>query len=234
MTNQQNQEDTMTTKTKRTITLTDRPPIRITEEDWPVIAKATWYQGEIERQANRRGWMKIRQHSDGRTIVYGGFTTQWQGESDRRGGELLGGEAHGQGEAMEPRYTVDAIRRVAEDLFVPEDAVRDLIADLPAEEILVTPELARAIARAIEGSAGAVLRERGFDSRAIPALAREIGNNAAQTVVLVIDEHRRAVTAATSPCWRCGFGCGTDGVNDQCRPCHDREIRREKDEERAR
>lgn len=118
---------TTDTTTTRTITLTDRAPVRIVSDSWPIISSASWHDGEIESQATRRAWMKVRQNAAGRTIVYGGTSSRWQGAVDRRGGELM--------EAMEPRYTVEAIHRVADDLGVPENLVRELIADLPAVEI---------------------------------------------------------------------------------------------------
>lgn len=68
---------TDTTTKKRTITLTGRPPIKITDEQWPAIASARWNDcdNQYEFQANRKwnAWVKVRQHADGRTIVYGGY-----------------------------------------------------------------------------------------------------------------------------------------------------------------
>lgn len=58
----------------RTITLTDRAPVRIREDQWPVIAVGTYedYEG-LKREAN---WIvsvsiRVRQNQDGRAIVYG-------------------------------------------------------------------------------------------------------------------------------------------------------------------
>lgn len=87
----------MTNETKLTITLTDRPPVKITKADWPILASAEEreHDGQYEHQANRRSeWrLIVRQHADGRAIVYGIFShdTQWQGERDLdiRGGEML-------------------------------------------------------------------------------------------------------------------------------------------------
>jgi hypothetical protein len=122
-----NTTDTNTPKIKhRTVTLTGRPPVRIREDQWPVIAADRWWNGEIECQANRSGWLKVRRHEDGRTIVYGGYVTRWQGESDRRGGELLA--------AATGQEIADAIHRVASDLNA-ESIAESTIAELPAEEI---------------------------------------------------------------------------------------------------
>lgn len=70
---------------KRTITLTDRPPVTIDEDNWPVIASASdeVHDGQVRCQANRTSdwWIKVRQHDDGRAIVYAGYRydTNWQG-----------------------------------------------------------------------------------------------------------------------------------------------------------
>jgi hypothetical protein len=113
------------TNTKRTITLTDHAPVTVREDAWPIIAQARWWRGEIEHQADRKWWMKVRRHADGRTIVYGGYQTRWQGESDRKAGALLDND----------KPTIITIRIIADDLNAPEELVRELIADLPAVEI---------------------------------------------------------------------------------------------------
>jgi hypothetical protein len=111
--------------THRTITLTDRPPVRIDDDAWPCIAKAGWYEGEIECQANRSGWLRVRRHADGRTIVYGAYDTAWRGEACIRAGELLTIDCD----------VVAAIRRVGIDVAAEESCIRACIGDLPAEEI---------------------------------------------------------------------------------------------------
>jgi len=130
--------DTTTTKT-RTITLTDRPPVTIKDEDWPVVAEASHksWDNTYEFQANRtwKGWLKVRQHEDGRALVYGrdDYDTQFQGEDGHcyRGGELLDKGAD----------IAAAIRRVADGLVArgANDAMlqiaHECIADLPAVEL---------------------------------------------------------------------------------------------------
>ena len=111
----------MTTDRKtRTITLTGRAPVRIIEEDWPVIADASIY-----RFLGQSRDVRIRRHADGRTIVYG---TAPSGRRARRSaaGILLA--------AAESRDIAAAIRIVCIDLGAPELAQR-LIADLPAVAI---------------------------------------------------------------------------------------------------
>lgn len=90
--------DTQTTTDTLTITLSRRPPVKITKGDWPVIASAfdRDHDGTIEEHANRReAWrLTVRQHTDGRAIVYGVycFSSPFSGEPDRivREGMLVG------------------------------------------------------------------------------------------------------------------------------------------------
>lgn len=127
----------------RTITLTNRPPVRIREDQWPLIAHGSscYFAGEFEAQADRK-WqadIRVRQHSDGRVIVYGtyDYTTQWQGEK---------GESHRVGSLLGPSTDLPiAINDAAAELMerVSDDdmprhireAADDCIADLPAEEL---------------------------------------------------------------------------------------------------
>lgn len=118
-------DSTITTETKtRTITLTDRPPVRIIEAEWPTIASATDYEGQHECQADRHWRLTVRQHADGRAIVYGVYATRWQGEHDRHAGELLEAGAD----------IIAAIKRIGEEVGT-ERSVRECIADLPAVEL---------------------------------------------------------------------------------------------------
>lgn len=110
--------------TVRTITMTNRPPVRIEDDNWPVLAEGSEFDGQFEAQANRRAWIKVRQHEDGRTLVYGKYTTCYQGERDRAGGELLQPGAD----------IVAAIRRMS-NLLGWENLDQRVIADLPAEDI---------------------------------------------------------------------------------------------------
>jgi len=108
----------------RTITLTDAAPVRIRDADWPVIAQSTWYVERHECDATRVWWLKVRQHADGRVIVYGGLNTRWEGEHNRRAGIVLD-----KGE-----YVVGAIKSVA--ALVGADKCQDAcISSLPPVEI---------------------------------------------------------------------------------------------------
>jgi hypothetical protein len=140
---------------KLTITLTGRPPVKITKDEWPVIASAEEkeFDNQHEFQANRRASWKliVRQHADGRTIVYAihSYSTHYQGESGRdvRSGEIItvpGATADCVGDTAP---IVDAISRVAMEieLRMPKgeqwsDGVfprlaHECIADLPAVEL---------------------------------------------------------------------------------------------------
>jgi hypothetical protein len=128
-----------------TITLTGREPVKIRLDDWPIIAEADAYDydNQYEFQANRKSkhTLKVRQHEDGRAIVYGfmDYDTKFQNESGfaARGGELLG-----PGDSIP-----EAIKRVAGELEerMPTDdgysagvfprLAHECTADLPAVEI---------------------------------------------------------------------------------------------------
>lgn len=131
----------------RTITLSDRAPVKIVDEDWPLIAIATdrCHDGKVRSQANRASEWSIRvrrhlgRHLDGSTIVYAvyAFDTQYSGERNInvRHGELL---PAGEDVAL-------AIKRVCARMAAAEhhgdDAQRwarlcdECIADQPAEEM---------------------------------------------------------------------------------------------------
>jgi hypothetical protein len=65
----------------RTITLTNRAPVRIVEDEWPIIA-----EGRCGSEAMRCNIeVRVRQHRDGRAIVYGRFSYNysWDPPFDR-------------------------------------------------------------------------------------------------------------------------------------------------------
>ena len=112
-------------KSYLTISLTGRAPVRIVKDDWPIIAYAKEWDNTYECQANRTWKLSVRQHDDGRSIVYGLFTTQFQNEKNRAGGELLK-----QGDDI-----AAAIQRVAHSLGFDDLLAQKCIDDLPAEDI---------------------------------------------------------------------------------------------------
>lgn len=143
-----------TDNSKLTITLTDARPVTITKELWPVVAEASWkdHDNQYESQANRKwsAWLKVRQHADGRTLVYGGYSysTQYQGESDEsfRDGERVTPSAEDYPETARGNYwlgepIIAALKRVGATLQERSgsehfaDLIAECIADLPAEEL---------------------------------------------------------------------------------------------------
>lgn len=132
-------------KKTRTITLTGRPPVRINEDNWPVIAKGKgdWFENrEIPCQSNaeEHAWIRVRQHSDGRAIVYGGYTSdsRWQGTTpvSARAGELC--------YAADILYTIRLVARTLRERAgggddypqrVIDAAERATVDNLPAEDL---------------------------------------------------------------------------------------------------
>lgn len=120
-----------------TITMSERRPLKIDQERWPVIARATWTDSAIAPQANRERYIKVREHEDGRRIVYGAYSTRWQGERGAEAGYLVdaaGRDAAGRAIGPDEAETVRAIRRVAG--VIGDDGLgAECIGDLPAEAI---------------------------------------------------------------------------------------------------
>ena len=117
-------------KTK-TITMTGRKPVQIETEKWPVIARADWYDGQIECQANRTKAIRVRAHEDGRRIIYGVETSQYPGERANDCGFLTDSRAVAEVGEID-RHTIEYIQRVAA-ILRDEGLGEDCIANLPAE-----------------------------------------------------------------------------------------------------
>lgn len=113
------------------ITLSDASPVKIDPEVWPVIASADDHDGAVKVQANTEWLVRVRQHADGRRIVYGykraGNGGQYRGFRDAHPGYLLDAGA-------DESETIRAIRRVA-GAIGRDDLGADCIGDLPAREI---------------------------------------------------------------------------------------------------
>lgn len=116
------------------VTLTNARPARLSTDRWPLIAKASTHDNQYEFQANNVWVIKVREHSDGRRIVYGwhdsGNGGCWAGFRATYGGfripSLAGGPDH--------VATIAAIRKIGE-LIGDESLAAECIADLPAEDL---------------------------------------------------------------------------------------------------
>lgn len=127
---------------KLKITMSERRPITIVKADWPLIARADRHDGAVEVQANHEWTIRVRQHADGRRIVYGWLTAGnggvpmgWRGAE---GGflvnpprQLCGLERSSSPDEDE---TIRAIRRVG-GIIGDDHLAAECIADLPAEEL---------------------------------------------------------------------------------------------------
>ncbi len=115
---------------RRTITLSDRPPVEIDEEKWPLVARSN-YELEFDRRPYRTWRLHVRQHADRRALVYGTYRLNGEfserGEDDRKAaGVLLDAGAD----------IVGAIRDIADRADdVARNLIRDCLAEMPAEEL---------------------------------------------------------------------------------------------------
>lgn len=105
------------------IELTDRRPIRINPDNWPVIASAASWEGQYEFQSFRKWKILVRQKNT-RYIVYGWCTTVYAGDESRTAGYVLENDEN----------LIDTIKEVAASIG-DESLARSCIADLPEEEI---------------------------------------------------------------------------------------------------
>jgi hypothetical protein len=128
-------ESKTTTMTTIRIPMSEQRPVTIDPEAWPVIASATDHDGQVKCQANNEWRIKVRQHSDGRRIVYGshdaGNGGQHIGFRPTYGGFLVDARAK---EREVDDETIRAIRRVA-GLIDRTDLGEDCIQDMPAAEL---------------------------------------------------------------------------------------------------
>ena len=109
-------------------------PIRVRPAEWPVIAHVSERGDVAEGQADHVWWVRVRQHSDGRFLVYGGkqiglggmwpdeVDLLWPDEEEVYSGLLLQAE----------ECIVTAVEQVAEDIGNPELADR-CVRELPSD-----------------------------------------------------------------------------------------------------
>lgn len=113
----------MKTDNRLTISLTGRPPVSITKSAWPVLVRVAHDRDECGNELSRRYCLTVRQHADGRALVYGSYESSWQGERGYRAGEL-----HPAGADL-----AAAIGSVGEEIGAPGHVITDAIEQLPAE-----------------------------------------------------------------------------------------------------
>lgn len=124
----------MTTTKNIKITLSDRRPVSIDPEKWPIAASVSDHDGQVKCQANTIWYIKVRENEDGRRVVYGakdaGDGGQHMGFRGTYGGFLIDKLESGQNE----EETIRAIRRVA-GMIERDDLGAECIGDLPATEL---------------------------------------------------------------------------------------------------
>jgi hypothetical protein len=110
------------------ITMSESGPVTIDPEHWAVVAQANRHDGVVKCQANTEWGIRVREHADGRRLVYGwqhaGYGGQYAGFRGKNAGYLLDRDA---GEDA----TVRAIRRVA-GVIEDKNLAAECIGDLPA------------------------------------------------------------------------------------------------------
>ena len=140
----------MTTDDKIKITMSERRPLTVSKQEWPIVARADWHDGQVECQANNERHIRVREHRDGRRLVYGyqcaGNGGQYAGTRNPEGGFLVvpldpakSGGYRNADDGPVTRFpdedeTVRAIRRVG-GIIGDDELADECIADLPAEEI---------------------------------------------------------------------------------------------------
>ncbi|MDR7400505.1 MAG: hypothetical protein QN144_14510 [Armatimonadota bacterium] len=127
----------------RTVTLTDRPPVRIREDAWPVVARADydWHDNEVPSQAFRsiRAHFRVRQHADGRALVYAvyDYSTAYTTEQNVyiRVGRLVNPGADIPRAIRQVAAELrERLAREGQDERVADRMADEAIAELPAEE----------------------------------------------------------------------------------------------------
>ena len=134
--------------TTRTITLTDYPPVRIDESAWPILAQLSddsWldnsdvdppYEQAVQQNSLDRYTLTVRQHGDGRVLVYGVLVAagpEW--------GQPARGVSYRGGRLIESPHRTTAgefpglIHAVAKEVHIPPRVARECIAALPPVDL---------------------------------------------------------------------------------------------------
>jgi hypothetical protein len=123
----------MTTTKKINITMSEQAPVTLDPEQWPCIAEATDHDGQVECQANTEWAIYVREHEDGRRLVYGWEERGTGGKPITWRPTYVGWMIPG-GEPRRDAETARAIRRVAGAIH-NEGLGAVCLADMPAQEI---------------------------------------------------------------------------------------------------
>ena len=111
-----------------TITMTDRPPVKVSKKFWALVAQSKDWDGEYECQANRTWKVSVRQcqrDGDNRCVVYGSFYSGWSGEDTISAAVIIDNI----------NSAPEAIKDIVEKINGTDSLAQSCIADLPAEEI---------------------------------------------------------------------------------------------------
>ena len=111
-----------------TISMTDRPPVKVDKKIWTLVAQSKDWDGEHECQANRTWKVSVRQcqrDGDDRCIVYGSYESGWAGEDSIRHGVIID----------DIDDAPKAIKDIVTQITGTDSLAQSCIADLPAEEI---------------------------------------------------------------------------------------------------
>jgi hypothetical protein len=131
---------------KKTIALTGRTPVKIKEDDWPLLASASHndrHGAQIGNEPNRESdWeINVLEHDDGRRIVYAvyNYATHYREEhcAHLTGGELLDKDANVVAAINRVTANIEErLKRTRKGMDVFPRLAHECIADLPAEELV--------------------------------------------------------------------------------------------------
>jgi hypothetical protein len=107
------------------IALTGRRPVIVSTDKWEIIARYSDHDEQHYTNSNRFYFACVRQHSDGRCIVYATYKTNLSEEYDYAAGEKV--------DSLDD--VPDAIFRVVDQMNWHRRIADQLIADLPPEEL---------------------------------------------------------------------------------------------------
>jgi hypothetical protein len=115
---------------KLTITLTGRAPISITKTEWPILAIGKIFDGPKEDESKNIRCTTVREHEDGRVIVYSWWKSKETGIPWTRGGIIT--ERPVSDEEI-VQYIKDVTRNVLSEEHM--DVAERCIANMPPEEV---------------------------------------------------------------------------------------------------